>query len=145
MNHARQLYLKSYFRVDTLDSSLERCKMHYRTWKYWHMAMLHAKKIAITVAYSMYKEVCEGRLDERWKVNKPLTFHAFRDKLSMQMLEYDPKDLLYPGDENMRIVTQQPKKRRVRRPSKQPPRMQNSNPDFVDKEHLCVEIKKSEK
>ena len=47
----------------------------------------------------------------------------------------------------MRIVTQLHKKRRrVGRPSKQPSDSgHTSSPDFVDKEHLCVEIKKGEK
>ena len=59
--------------VDNLDSSLEKCKMYYRSWKYWHMAMLHTQKIAISVAYSLYIEVTEGNLDPDWKVESPLS------------------------------------------------------------------------
>ena len=43
MNEVRQPYLKSYFRVDNIDSLLGKCKMYYRSWKYWHMVMLHTK------------------------------------------------------------------------------------------------------
>ena len=139
MNEARQLYLKSYFRVDSLDSSLEKCKMYYRSWKYWHMAMLHAKKIAITVAYSLYIEATEGNLDPAWKVESPLTFFDFRDKISKQMLEYNPEDLLYPGDQHMCAVTILPKNRRKRKPGR--PKSSEISPDFVSKEDLCVEIK----
>ena len=148
MNEARQLYLKSYYRVDNLDSCLQKCKMYYRSWKYWHMAMLHAKKIAVAVAYSIYIEVTEGNLDPSWKVEKPISFWDFRDKLSQQMLEYDPAQLLYPGDESMRAATVLPKKRRgskanrPRRPSK---KTKEKSPIFVGKEDLCVGIEKNEK
>ena len=113
INEGRQLYLKSYYCVDNLDASLEKSKMYYYSWKHWHMAMLHDKKIAISVAYSMYIEVAEGNLDPAWKVDSPLSFWDFRDKLSKQMLEYNPINLLYPGDENMRAVTGMEKKKRT--------------------------------
>ena len=93
----------------------------------------------------MYIEVTEGQLDPEWKVKSPLSFWDFRDKFSKQMLEYDPRDQLYPGVENMRVVTKILKKRRtVGRPASKSSDY-SSSPDFVDKEHLCVEIKKSEK
>ena len=98
MNEARQLYLGSYFHVNKLDSSLEKCKMYYHSWKYWHMDMPHAKNNAVSVVYSMYIEVTEGKLDPDWKVEKPRSYYKFRDKLSKQMLEYNPIDLLYPGN-----------------------------------------------
>ena len=139
MNEGRQLYLKSYYRVDNLDASLEKSKMYYRSWKYWHMAMLHAKKIAVSVAYSMYIEVAEGNLDQDWKVDSPLSFWDFRDRLSKQMLEYNPINLLYPGDENMRSVTRIEKRKRIGRPYQ---KSKDTNPLFVCKEDLCEEIVK---
>ena len=62
------------------------------------MAMIQAKN-PITVAYSNFREVYEGNLDPIWNVGKLLTFYTFRDKLSIQMQEYNPRDLLYPEDE----------------------------------------------
>ena len=148
MNEARQLYLKSYFRVDNLDAALQKCNMYYRSWKYWHMAMLHAKKIAIATSYAMYKEACEGNLNPDWKIENPVSFWEWRDKLSKQMLQYDPADQLYPGDELFRAVTSLPKKKRKSssngpgRPSK---KSKEKSPVFVDKVDLCVEIEKDEK
>ena len=74
MNEGRQLYLASYFRVYNLDAALQKCKMYYRSWKYWHMAMLHAKNIAIATSYAMYMEACEGNLDPDWKVENQFHF-----------------------------------------------------------------------
>ena len=74
--------------------------------------MLHAKKIAIATSYAMYKEACEGNLDPDWKIENPVSFWEWRDKLSKQMLQYDPADQLYPKDEIFRAVTSLPKKKR---------------------------------
>ena len=99
------------------------------------------QKIAITVPYSLYIEVTAGNLDPEWKVESPLSFYKFRDKISKQMLSYNPQDLLYPGDENMRYFTILPKDRRKRKsgwPRREGP---DTNPNFVTKDNLCVEIK----
>ena len=74
--------------------------------------MIHGKAIAVVVAYDMYLEVAEGKLDADWKDTKPLDFFSFRERLGIQMLQYSPCDRKYPGDENFRAATQQPKKRR---------------------------------
>ena len=79
-----------------------------RSWKYWHSPMIHAKALAVVVAYDMYLECAEGKMRAgEWKVQKPVDFHQFREKLGKQMLEYDPKDRKYPGDEKFRESTQQ--------------------------------------
>jgi hypothetical protein len=75
--------------------------------------MLHAKAMAVVVAYDMYQEVCEGGLDSTWKVEKPMDFFEFRERLSQQLLEYNPRLCRYPGDKNMRKVTQQRKEGRA--------------------------------
>jgi len=75
--------------------------------------MLHITSLAIVVAYDIYLEVCEGKLDEEWKVNHPADFWTFRDILSIQMLEYDPKRRKYLGDDTMRVCTKQSKKNRT--------------------------------
>jgi len=100
--------LSNYFRVDVMDHMIKNANVTYRSWKYWHGAMLHAKGMAIVVAYDMYLEVCEGKLNEDWANADPVSFHTFREQLSAQMLAYDPRKRLYPGDEFMRISTKQP-------------------------------------
>ena len=105
MNDARRVYLSTYFRIDVMDHLLKNANLYYRTWKYWHSPVNHAKAIVITVAYDMYLECTEGKLDAEWKIEKPLTYFEFRRILSTQMLKYSPQKQLYPGDQFMRSVT----------------------------------------
>lgn len=90
--------------------------MRYCIWKYWHAAMLHViiAMVAI-VAFDMYLERCEGELNPLWKVEDPLTFWDFRDKLALQMLEYNPTYCHYPGDKKMRSYTKMTKKERTKK------------------------------
>ena len=104
-NLARRLYLKSYSRIDSIDHLIKNCKIKYRSWKYWHPAANHAKALAVTTAYDLYLEVAEGKLHPSFKLNQPVDFFTFREKLSEQMCQYDPKEQLYHGDEKMRIVS----------------------------------------
>jgi hypothetical protein len=61
----------------------------------------------VVVAYNMYLlERCKGKLNPEWKIEKPLDFWHFREKLSEQMLEYKPAHCVHPGDQNMRVSTQ---------------------------------------
>ena len=126
MNEARRTYLSNYFRVDVMDHMIKNANLAYRSWKYWHGAMLHAKGMAIVVAYDIYLEVCEGKLNEDWKNTDPVSFHTFREQLSAQMLAYDPRKRLYPGDEFMRVSTKQPSSVR---PGKQTMEKAPSNAD----------------
>ena len=64
--------------------------------------------MAIIVAYDMYLEACEGKLDEDWADADPVSFHTFCDQLLAQILAYDPMKRLYPGDEFMGLSTKQP-------------------------------------
>jgi hypothetical protein len=112
MNHARTLYLGSYFRIDCIDHLIQNAQMFYRSWKYWHSPVLHGKALAVVVAYDMYIECCEGKLNADWKIQNPMTFWHFREKLSEQMLNYNPAKRNYPGDHNMRVATQQHRNRR---------------------------------
>ena len=105
MNDARALYLASYGIIDNVDKLVKFSRMQYCSWKYWHAAMLHAKAMVGIIAYDMYMECCEGKLDPSWKIKKPLTFWQFRDRLGQQMLTYDPRFRHYPGDERMRLYT----------------------------------------
>ena len=78
--------------------------------------MNHGKKLAVVVAYDMYLECAEGSLTLNWKVDKPVGFHRFREKLALQMLRYNPADNIYPGDENCRAFTKLPKQKRCKKP-----------------------------
>ena len=55
--------------------------------------MLHAKAMAVVVAYDIYLECSKGKLSAEWKVEKPFDFYQFREKLAIQMLEYSSKNL----------------------------------------------------
>jgi hypothetical protein len=116
MNEARQLYLASYGRIDTIDSLIKNCYMFYVSWKYWHASKLHVQALGVVVAYDMYKEVVEAAWAEfgfatKQKAMKKcmLDFHAFRDQLAMQGLRYNPEDKRYKGDMAMRVNTRRKK------------------------------------
>jgi hypothetical protein len=116
MNEARQLYLASYGRIDTIDSLIKNCDMFYVSWKYWHASKLHVQALGLVVAYDMYKEVVEegfaafGFASKDEAVKKcMLDFHSFRDQLAMQGLRYNPQDKRYKGDIGMRVNTKRRK------------------------------------
>lgn len=72
------------------------------------------------VACDIHLECCEGTLNDGWKIDKPVSFHRFREKLAKQQLRCDPRDRKYAGDEFFRVSTQQPIRRRS--PSRSPTR-----------------------
>ncbi|CAB9507864.1 expressed unknown protein [Seminavis robusta] len=91
--------------------------------------MLHAKAMAVVVAYDIYLEACEGKLQglADCRLNKPVSFYRFREKLAKQMLEYAPRHCRYLGDEKMRDTTSTPKAKRKR--SRSPQRNNNRPAD----------------
>ena len=89
------------------NEELQNCHMFYRSWKYWHSPMIHGFAMTVVTAYDMYLECCEGNLEQEWKVDKPMDFYTFREKLSEQMLCYRPEKRCYAGDENHRKSKQQ--------------------------------------
>ena len=117
MNDARVLYLSTYGVIDNVDKMIKFSQMKLCSWKYWHAAMLHAKKMVGVIAYDMYLECCEGKINPLWKVDKPLNFWQFRDKLGQQMLSYTPKFCYYAGDERMRSFTSMNKNERKKKAS----------------------------
>jgi hypothetical protein len=62
MNDARQLYLATYGRIDTIDNMVKKCQVYYCCWKYWHSAKNHGLSLAVVVAYGMYKECASETL-----------------------------------------------------------------------------------
>ena len=69
--------------------------------------MIHAKKLAITIAYDMYLECFEEELDTDWLIEgkKWMSFYEFRERLSTQMMVYDPRSNKHRGDQYMRKYT----------------------------------------
>jgi hypothetical protein len=112
MNNARELYLKTYGAVDSLDLMIKRCRIGYQSFKYWHSPKNHALAMAVCVAYDMYKEcLTDGNAQEYWKLSEQemrkakkelMSFYSFQDKLSLQGLQYDPVQQCYPGDKDLR-------------------------------------------
>jgi hypothetical protein len=109
MNDARQLYLATYGRIDTIDNLIKKCHLYYCCWKYWHSAKNHGLSLAVVTAYGMYKECASEPLArEAFGIENNadiLSFHDFRDRLSAQGLGYSPIHRYYPGDAAMRAVT----------------------------------------
>ncbi|CAJ1934504.1 unnamed protein product [Cylindrotheca closterium] len=99
MNNGRLQYLSHCRGVHNIDRMISDCCLQYRSRKYWHSPMLQALALAIVTAYDLYLESASGSLDPVWQLQKPMSFHQFRDRLSSQMLSYKPKYNRYPGDE----------------------------------------------
>jgi hypothetical protein len=101
MNDARQLYLATYGRIDTIDNLINKCGLYYCCWKYWHSVKNDGLSLAVVVAYGMYKECTSAPLARLIFGIDPdeievLSFHDFRDKLSAQGLGYSPVNRRYP-------------------------------------------------
>jgi len=108
MSQARRTYLSNCFRINIMDHLIKNTNLAYRYFEYLHGAMLHTKGMSIVVAYDMYLEVCEGNMDATWTNADPVSYHTFRKQFSSQMLQYDPRKRHCPGDELMRMSTNQP-------------------------------------
>ena len=106
MNQAWELYVGTYSRIDSINHLVKNCSLKYQIWKYWHSPMLHATALAIVIAYNMYLEVTEGKLDSNLRIVYPVDFWTFWDVLSIYMLGYDPKNWHYLlGDNAMQVFT----------------------------------------
>ena len=114
-NMSRLLYLKTYSRIDSIDHLIKITNINYRTWKYWHSPVNHAKAMSIAIAHDIYLEVCEGNLLPDCKNPHPVDYYTFRDILSRQMCLYDPRKQKYQGDEKMRSVLSMNKVARKRK------------------------------
>jgi hypothetical protein len=73
--------------------------------------MRHAKAIAMSMAYNLYLQCSEEGVNPDWEV-KPVSSTQFKQKLSLQMVQFKAWNKNYPGDEKMRGATQQHKNRR---------------------------------
>ena len=70
-----------------MDHSIKNTNIAYRSWKYWHDEMLHAKGISIAVAYEIYQEVYEHKMYASWMNADPVSYHTFHEHLSTKMLQ----------------------------------------------------------
>ena len=83
INDARQLYLATYGRIDTIDNLINKCQMYYCCCVYWHSSKNHGLSLAVVIAYGMYKECTSEPLARAAfgiVANKPfqvLSFHHF--------------------------------------------------------------------
>ena len=111
MNELRFYYLHAYGKVDCMDHYIKNCRIGYCCWKYWHTAKNHGLSMWVTVAWDIYREICEGRLRPEWKTT-PVSFLDFRDKLSKQMILYRTEHRLYPNDDTARVAVRQNKEER---------------------------------
>jgi len=113
-NEARETYLGHYYGVDSADHMIKNAQIKFTSWRYWHAPYLHALSMGVLAAYDMYNECCDGHLDSDWKIDKSrrMSYSVFRQNLSQQMIEYDPSELKYEGDEVARVNTQVNKKRK---------------------------------
>ena len=114
MNDARQLYLQTYGRIDTLDSLIKKTGCYLRSWKYWHSAKNHCLSMAVVVSYDIFNEVVDEAFAEFGLTadeakSARMEFHEYRERLSQQGLEYDPSEQKYPGDKLMRVNTKKTK------------------------------------
>ena len=105
-NEGRETYLGHYYGVDNTDHMINIAVFSCTCWKYWHSPYLHCKSMGVIAAYNMYWECCDGLLDPSWMipVKQRKTFSEFRQKLSEQMLTYDPRKLRYQGDHKFRLA-----------------------------------------
>ncbi len=105
MNQAREILLSTYNTIDTIDQLLKEWSISYVTWRWWHAPANHAKAIAYTMAFEIYKMCAEGLVDEEWKIDKPMDSPEFRQQTGKQMCEYRAHHGKYPGDEFLRNTT----------------------------------------
>jgi hypothetical protein len=113
-NKARETYLSHYYGMDIADHMIKNTNnIQFISWKWWHMPYLHELSLGVLAVYDMYNECCDGGLEKDWKIEPKhrMSFAVFRQMLSQQMLEYNPYQVKYLGDEKSRTVTQSHKKR----------------------------------
>ena len=85
MNKAWETYLKTYSAVDKIDQMLKDWYLHYCTWRWWHAPTHHGKAIAKLMAYSIYLQCAEGKVDPYWKLANPMSGPVIHQQMSHQM------------------------------------------------------------
>eukprot|EP00536_Pseudo-nitzschia_multiseries_P007605 jgi/Psemu1/18327/gm1.18327_g len=87
---------------------------HTKSWKYCHAPINHAKALSVLTAFDIYQEHADGTHGPAWLLPKrqQSEFRQFKQKLSEQMLGYNPSDKAYPVSALLREVTQSSTKQR---------------------------------
>ena len=60
MNEARETYLKTYSAVDKIDQMLLGWDVKYKSWRWWHAPMRHAKSYCNEYGIFIVPSVCRG-------------------------------------------------------------------------------------
>ena len=120
MNKARLGYLKQYGKINQTNARVMMLNMGIKTVKYWHSAFDYGFALAIIQVYNFYVDACMGKMCDDWSTDPndifPLT--TFVIQLTEQMLEYDPINQVYLGDDQKRDVIQCNRKYRKERKRK---------------------------
>jgi len=69
----------------------------YKPWRWWHAPTRHIKAIATSMAYSLYLHCAEEIVNPDWKV-VAISGPRFRQKMSLQMVQYRASNMKYPGE-----------------------------------------------
>eukprot|EP00536_Pseudo-nitzschia_multiseries_P013996 jgi/Psemu1/37179/gm1.37179_g len=59
MQQKEQLYLQTYGKLDQIDSAISRSNIGYKSWKYYHAPINHAKALTVLTAFDMYQELTD--------------------------------------------------------------------------------------
>eukprot|EP00536_Pseudo-nitzschia_multiseries_P018121 jgi/Psemu1/54207/gm1.54207_g len=96
-------------------SAISRSNIGYKSWKYHHVPINHAKALPVLIAFDMYQELTNGTHGPSWRLPKrqQLDFRQFKQKLTEQMLAYNSSDKAYRVDTLLREVTQYSTKQRL--------------------------------
>eukprot|EP00536_Pseudo-nitzschia_multiseries_P009555 jgi/Psemu1/23547/gm1.23547_g len=86
MNHSQELYLQTYGKLDQIDSAISRSNIGYKSWKYYHAPIDHAKALAVLTAFDMYQELTD---DKAYPVNMLLREVA-QSSTKQRLAQSDP-------------------------------------------------------
>ena len=101
MNGARQLYISTYSRIDSINHLIKNGLMKQRCRKYWNSTMINEMSLAVVFAYDMYLKVEEGELAQTWKYNNIFDLWKICDLISNNTINYNPTRCKYIGDANI--------------------------------------------
>ena len=69
MNEVRQLYLKTYRRIDQANRRMSNFGVGIKTMKYWHSAMDYAFQLTLVQSYDFYVEAAKGDSKPEWAID----------------------------------------------------------------------------
>ena len=84
MNDAQILYLSTCFQINVVNHLLKNAAILYHIWKYWHTPKNHAFAMIIVLAFSLYEECTEGKIELDWKIEKNKRVNFFRIQIKVK-------------------------------------------------------------